>query len=241
MPGSISNNRSRPLLLGHRGLRPIGLKRFMSGNSAENSLAAFEYALLHGCDGFEFDVRHTRDGCNVLWHDAEFNGREIASTDHAMLTARDGTRLPCLEDVLRQFGARAYLDIELKVAGREERIVAAIQQNSPQRGYIVSSFLPETLLRLHDLDEQVPLGYICERKDLMDRWRNLPVNVFLPRHDLVRPQLITDVHRNGQQVMTWTVNSRRRMQQLADWGIDGLISDDPQLLVRTLGTPAKSE
>ena len=33
--------------------------------------------------------------------------------------------------------------------------------------------------------------------------------------------------------MTWTVNDARRMRQLAEWGIDGIISDDPRLLYQT--------
>jgi glycerophosphoryl diester phosphodiesterase len=235
VPGSVSNTTSRPLLLGHRGVRPRGLRRLTFRAPAENSLAAFEFALSQGCDGFEFDVRYTRDGRDVLWHDPKFNGREIAATDYAQLTAREGICLPCVEDVLQQFGKRAYLDIELKESGNEERIVAALERNPPQRGYIVSSFLPETLRRMHDAHDRIPLGYICERGDLMDRWRELPIRVCLPRYDLVRPPLIEHVHRNGQQFMTWTVNSQHRMKELADWGVDGLISDDPQLLFRTLG------
>jgi len=212
-----------------------GLRRITSTAPTENSVAAFEHAISQGCDGFEFDVRHTRDARNVLWHDPEFNGREIAATDFAELTARDGSRLACLEEVLQQFGHRAYLDIEVKGAGGEERIVAALKQNPPQRAYIVSSFLPQVLLRVHDLDEQIPLGYICEHVAMADRWRELPIKVFLPRHDLVRPQQVEDAHGSGIQVMTWTVNSRQRMRELSSWGVDGLISDDPQLLLRTLG------
>jgi glycerophosphoryl diester phosphodiesterase len=105
----------------------------------------------------------------------------------------------------------------------------------------VSSFLPEVLLRLHEIDDQIPLGYICERPSLMDRWRDLPIKVFLPRHDLLRSELIEEAHRRGMQIMTWTANSARRMRQLADWGVDGLISDDPQLLFRTLGAGLKRE
>lgn len=241
MPGNAMKLPSRPLLLGHRGLRPRGLRRLSTSTPTENSLAAFEYALSQGCDGFEFDVRYTRDGRNVLWHDPVFNGREIAVTDYIDLTARDGTRLTCLEDVLRQFSARAYHDIELKIAGHEERIVAAIQRTPPQRGYIVSSFLPECLLQLHGINDQIPLGYICERRDLVDRWRELPIRAFLPRFDLVRRQLIDDAHQKGQQIMTWTVNSPGRMRQLAGWGVDGLISDDPHLLFCTLDAGTSSE
>src|SRR5450755_3150949 len=97
---------------------------------------------------------HTRDGRNVLWHDAEFVGREIAATDFADLVARDGSRLACLEEVLERFGHRAYLDIELKTAGQEATIVAALKQNPTRCGYILSSFLPQVLLRLHGIDDQ---------------------------------------------------------------------------------------
>ena len=241
MADNASNPSSRPWLLGHRGLRVRDLKRLISTAPSENSLDAFEYALSQGCDGFEFDVRHTRDSRNVLWHDSTLNGREIVVTDFAQLTARDGSVRACLEDVLQQFGHRAYLDIELKAAGREGDIVAALKQHPPQRPYIVSSFLPQILLRLHEVDDQIPLGYICEHATLMDRWRDLPVKVFLPRHDLVVPRLIEEVHQHEKQIMTWTVNSARRMQELANWGVDGLISDDPHLLFRTLGAGLQRE
>lgn len=223
----------KPLLLGHRGARAHGLQRSTSNFPAENSLAAFEYALEHGCDGFEFDVRHTRDGRNVLWHDASWNGLHIASTDYLDLTDRSGGRLACLEDVLEIFGSRAYLDIEIKVSGHEESVIAALRANPPQRGFIVSSFLPEVLLRLHEMADELPLGFICDRGDALSLWRELPIGVLLPHYAMVQPALTLDVHNRGLQIMTWTVNDQRRMRQLADWEIDGLISDDPRLLYQT--------
>jgi glycerophosphoryl diester phosphodiesterase len=236
LPAKIAqplSSAQRPLLLGHRGLRARGFTRLPAVVPVENSLVAFESALAQGCDGFEFDVRRTRDGRNVLWHDADFSGREIAASDLGDLAGREGNQLACLEDVLKQFGRSAYLDIELKVTGGEESVVAALRAHPPQRGLVVSSFLPEVVTRLHTLDDSLPLGFICDRDDAMRLWRLLPVKMLLPRHDLVRPQLIADVHRSGRQIMTWTVNSPRRMQELADWGIDGLISDDPAMLYQT--------
>jgi glycerophosphoryl diester phosphodiesterase len=231
--GGSSQRPKRPLLLGHRGVRRRGLVLGSADLPAENSLTAFEYALSHGCDGVEFDVRHTRDGHNVLWHDPECNGREIARTNCADLVDRSGNRLACLEGALGQFGSRAYLDIEMKVPGNEEKVLAALGATPPQRGFILSSFLPEVIVRLRELDRTVPLGLICDQDEAMPLWRQLPVAVFLPRHDKVTVPLIEEVHRCGQQIMTWTVNSSRSMQQLADWGMDGLISDIPELLYQT--------
>lgn len=230
--GGASPSVKRPMLLGHRGVRDRGFKR-LADHPAENSLSAFEYALSHGCDGFEFDVRRTRDGRNVLWHDPEWNGQQIATTNCADLVSRNGHRLACLEDVLEQFGPRAYLDIELKEPGGEDRILAALKATPPQNGFMVSSFLPEVLLRMREFDRTMPLGFICDRDEAMAIWRQLPIKVFLPRHDMVTAQLVEEAHRCGLEIMTWTVNSSRQMRQLADWGVDGIISDIPELLYQT--------
>jgi len=223
----------RPLLLGHRGVRARGLRRLAASLPQENSLAAFEYALAHGCDGFEFDVRHTRDGRNVLWHDPECCGKEIATTDYSDLADQAGNQLACLEDVLAEFGHRAYLDIELKVSGGEESIVAALRVRRPQRAFIVSSFLPEVLLCLRLLDANLPLGILCDRGESMAAWRALPIGVLLPQEGLVTQSLVAEAHGRSLQIMTWTVNDSRRILELAGWGIDGLISDSPQLLYQT--------
>jgi glycerophosphoryl diester phosphodiesterase len=225
--------RSKPLLLGHRGCRISSLTRHNSDLPVENSLAAFEYALSQGCDGFEFDVRQTRDGRDVIWHDSDWNRLPIAATDYARLTGPKGDSLPTLDDVLQQFGHRAFLDIELKVRGAEISVVEALRAVPPQRGYMLSSFLPDTLIRLHNIDSSLPLGYICERDYALPVWRNIPIQTILPRYGLVQQELIDEAHRLGRQVATWTVNSENQMLQLAEWGIDGLISDDPALLYRT--------
>ena len=74
----------------------------------------------------------------------------------------------------------------------------------------------------------IPLGYICDRDEAMGLWRELPIKVFLPRHDLVTASAgRRSASARKAQIMTWTVNSARSMQQLAEWGVDGLISDDP--------------
>ena len=216
---------NRPLLLGHRGCRGCGF--------VENSLAAFEDALSKGCDGFEFDVRRALDGRNVIWHDPDYSGRQIAGTNYTDLVDRGGNRLANLEDTLAQFSRRAFLNIELKTSGAEKAIVAAVRASPPQRGYIFSSFSPDILERLHNLDSSLSLGFLGESADALHAWRDCPVQAFLPRHDLIDSRLIEAVHNAGRQIMTWTVNSSRQMHRLAEWGIDGLISDDPQLLYQT--------
>jgi glycerophosphoryl diester phosphodiesterase len=199
---------------------------------AENTVAAFEYTLACGCDGFEFDVRFTHDRRAVLCHDPQVDSKEIATTDYPDLQ-RTGRELACLEDVLARFGNRAYLDIELKVGGDEDAIVAALHQRPPAQGYVVSSFLPDVLLRIHEIDADMPLGYICEHRRDAERWAGLPIAAFIPHHKLVSSRLIEEVHGRGLKLLTWTVNQQRELLRLASWRADGLISDDPRLLNRT--------
>lgn len=199
---------------------------------AENTLPALEFALANGCDGFEFDVRGTRDGRCVLCHDPKLKGVVLAETDFTELCLVCGEPLPCLEDVLAGFGDRAYLDIELKQFGNESAVVAALKTHPPQRGYLVSSFDPRVQLRVHELDASIPLGYLCDHKKLLARWRDLPVSVVLPEYPLVSQTLIKEVHAVGKQVFTWTVNREPNLAAFAEWGVDGLISDDPKLLSR---------
>jgi glycerophosphoryl diester phosphodiesterase len=225
--------KSKPLLLGHRGCRNISVTHPDSDVLVENSLAAFEYALSQGCDGFEFDVRQTRDGRNVIWHNPCWNRVPIAAADYAQLSGSHGELLPTFNEVLQRFSHRAFLDIELKVSGAEVAVVDALRETPPQHGFMVSSFHPGVLMRLYNIDPGLPLGYICERSYALAIWRNVPIQTVLPRYDLVRKDLIDEAHRLGRKVATWTVNAEDRIMELAEWGIDGLISDDPALLYRT--------
>jgi glycerophosphoryl diester phosphodiesterase len=158
---------------------------------------------------------------------------EIAATDNANLTDRNGACLPVLEEALQNFGSRAYLDIELKGPGHEQSVIDAVSVHTLEVGFILSTFYPEILAKLHELNPSLPLGFICDRDRAMAVWREVPIRVLLPQDAYVQPSLIEEVHARGQQIMTWTVNEAHRMRDLAGWGIDGIISDDPRLLYQT--------
>ena len=212
----------RPLLLGHRGARAFR-------QIPENTLASFELCLQQGCDGFEFDVRLSADGEAVICHDATIGGMEIENR------ASKSLALPTLEDVLRQFAHRAFLDIELKVAGLGPQTLANLRKHPPQKGYVVSSFLPEVLATIHDLDPAIPLGFLCETRRQLRVWRQTPAQWVIPRFDLADRELVEPIHAAGKRTMVWTVNRAERMHEFAEWSVDAIISDDTELLVQSLG------
>ena len=211
-----------PLLLGHRGIRVLR-------TVPENSFAAFDAALAQGCDGFEFDVRATSDDALVAVHDPKYRGITIAKARRARLA-----NLPQLSEVLKKYGARGFLDIELKVEGIEPEVLHALREHRPERGYVVSSFLPSVVLELRARRSAIPLGIICDKPSQLRRGFELPVDYMILKHSLVRHALVEKIHDAGRKLLVWTVNNPEDIRRLAAWEVDGIISDDPGLLARTL-------
>jgi glycerophosphoryl diester phosphodiesterase len=221
----------RPLLLGHRGTR-------RHKSIAENTVAAFDFALASGCDGFEFDVRLSADGQAVICHDATTpaRGLEIAHC------AAEEVGLPLLREVLTRYRRKAFLDIELKVAGLEKVTADLLQEcGSDANRCVISSFLPEVVESLHRVDAKIPLGLICETQAQFRLWRKLPVEYVIPHHKLVRRELVSEIKSDGKKIIVWTVNTPAAMKRLAKLGVDGIVSDNPQRLFRILRAASSSK
>ena len=50
---------------------------------------------------------------------------------------------------------------------------------------------------------------------------------------VMSPAFVRQVHKQGQVVQVWVVNERRDILRLLDWGVDGIISDRPDIAIRT--------
>jgi glycerophosphoryl diester phosphodiesterase len=148
--------------------------------------------------------------------------------------AASALALPTLNDVVRQFAERAFLDIELKVVGLEALLLSALAENPRTKGVVVSSFLPEVLVTLRGLAPKIPLGLLAETEDQLRGWRDHPVEWVVPHFRLADGQLIRDVHAAGKRVMVWTVNRAAGMREFAEWGADAMISDETELLTRSV-------
>jgi glycerophosphoryl diester phosphodiesterase len=220
---------SQLLLLGHRGARRY---------APENTFAAFDLALQHGADGFEFDVRCTRDRQTILCHDPKLN--RLVLRRHTLKKIQEGGNgiehlPPCLEDVLDRY-RDSFLNIEVKVRGIEPIIVRAVRRARP-KNYFISSFLPGVVRRLHALDNSLVLGTLAQTRWQLRRWHILPVRYVVPHYRLLTRTLVEKIHADNKKVVTWTVNDPRQMVRAAEMGVDAIISDDTQLLVKTLRKP----
>jgi len=214
------------LLLGHRGARLY---------APENTIPAFDLALEHGVDGFEFDVRSTSNRQSIICHDPRLNRLIIRKHTFKQLQASfvSAEEWPTsLEDVLDRYSRSAFLNIEIKVRGMEQIVVRAVRRTRPQR-YFISSFLPSVVRTLYTIDPQLVLGALAQTRWQLRRWRILPVTYVVPHYRLLSRRLMRKLHDAGKTVITWTVNHPRQMRRAAAMGVDGIISDDTKLLVET--------
>lgn len=212
---------SRPLLLGHRGARALE-------SIPENTFASFDQALADGCDGFEFDVRLTEDEEAVVCHDPKVGGFQVARS-----TAKQVSQLPRLRDVLQRY-RDSFLDIELKVKGLERITLDLFLRHKPRHGFVVSSFIPGVLKSVRELDATIPLGLICESPTQLRFWSELPIQYVIVHKELCEPELVRKIKGAGKKVFVWTVNDPAEMQRVAEYAVDGIISDETKVLCRTL-------
>jgi glycerophosphoryl diester phosphodiesterase len=89
------------------------------------------------------------------------------------------------------------------------------------------------------VDAGIPLGLICENHAQLTGWRQLRVEYVLPHYTLARKELISEIKSAGRKVFVWTVNVTSDMKRFAQWGVDGIISDNPKRLALAVRRPVR--
>jgi|GEM_PF-292269 len=220
-----------PLRLGHRG------HRVPEWGEPENTLAAFDRALACGCEGLELDLQPTLDGRVVVAHDPELHTASgaVAVAEATLRSLRRlQPRLATLDQVLRRYRSRAWLDLELKSIHAAPLVAPLLARWPPQAGYVLSSFDPECLRRLRRLMPGAPLCLNLRRPCRLRRLRRESVAWIAPQQASCTAWYVRRLKNDGWKVLVWTVNRAARMRLLARAGADAIVSDDPALLVKTL-------
>jgi glycerophosphoryl diester phosphodiesterase len=200
----------------------------------ENTLPSFALALEAGADGLELDVHATQDGIVVVHHDAALrNGHAIADITFEELRrheAAPGIAIPTLQELCALVQGRAELFVEIKGAGIEQLVLAALADYDGKLA--IHSFDHALIRRTHALDPALRLGILFEDapSDVARTMADTGATDVWPHFPLVTPGLVAAVHAAGGRVIPWTVNDAARAQRLAALGVDALCGDDVTLL-----------
>lgn len=199
----------------------------------ENTFAAFRVALSMGVDGIEFDVRATTDGHPVIIHDRslERTAGVDRNVDELTLTELNGLApaVPTLVALLELVGGSAHLDIEVKQAGIEERVLATLG-DFPDVRWVVSCFDWAVLERFRDHSPDADLWLLAmESNDaLYEAATRLGGSGMALAGTAVTEPVIKRAHEAGLVVMAWTVNDLEVAGWLQGWGLDALCTDHPE-------------
>lgn len=215
-----------------------------------NTVASFEKAAEVGVDIIELDVLRLRDPNSPLviahdWHDAA--RRQPLSLAEGL----DAFAQPPLDGI--------EIDLDIKLPGREEEIVAAVRERGLLERAMISTMELSTLARIHELEPSLRRGWTYPKvtKDWTSkRWAKAPMFAALlwmrerlpglaarelPRlgveamwvyHPLVSPRLARITKLADVELIAWTVDDLPRMNKLVAAGVNGICSNDPRLFTR---------
>ncbi len=227
------------LLIAHRG----GLY-----HRPENSAAAFHHMGTNGIRWVECDVRLTAEELPVLVHDErvlvpEEGLRAVRELTYSQLRKLDmgyGERMITLEDLIGDTDTNLNFDIEIKELDAVEKVVNLVRKYELLKRVILTSFIPEALQVIKDMNLVIRYGLLVDRlfgrlirgRDAIRTAALLGCSYFLPHFHRLNRQQIDAAHQEGLLVVPWTVNEREDALRLVSLGVDGLISDRPDHLVK---------
>jgi glycerophosphoryl diester phosphodiesterase len=208
-----------------------------------------------GADGIELDVQLSRDGTVVVMHDAtvdrttngsggvaELTLAELKELDAGSWFASDfaGEGIPTLAEVFDAVGQDLLMNLELKAMGTEPSeleavTVSLITQYGMEEQVLISCFNPLALQRVRELAPYLPLAFLygprlpeAERARWVQDLR--PLAALHPEHHLVDVAHLAWARGYDCAINTWTVDEPDEMERLLALGVDGIITDQPDLL-----------
>jgi glycerophosphoryl diester phosphodiesterase len=236
-------------LVGHKGADLI---------APGNTLESFRAAVEAGVDTIEIDVLWRRDG----------HPRIVAAERTPLVIAHDWhdaeRREPLtLAKTLDAFAAapldRVEVDLDIKLPGREEEIVAALRDRDLLGRAMVSTMELSSLAKIRELEPGLRRGWTYPRvtKDWTSkRWAKAPmfgalvamrqtlpglaakelpemgVESMWVYHPLISRRLARITRLAGVELIAWTVDDLPRMNRLLAMGVTGLCSNDPRLFAQ---------
>ncbi|MHA2140735.1 MAG: glycerophosphodiester phosphodiesterase [Candidatus Thorarchaeota archaeon] len=221
------------LVIGHRGA---------PRNAPENTLRSFEVAIDMGADMIELDVMKTSDDYLVCMHDLDVsrttNGEgmveELTLQQIKELDAGLGQKVPLLSEVFDLAGRRIGINVEIKVPDIEEQVVNLILERNMIDSVLVSSFDHSTLEVVKELNSSVFTGVLSnyEIEEFPSYAQQIGADAIHPFFEILTYEMVNSAHAAGLKVYPWTVNDESDMISYLNWGVDGIITDSPDVCIR---------
>jgi glycerophosphoryl diester phosphodiesterase len=226
----------KPLKIGHRGAK---------NHVAENTIESIAKALEIGVDGIEIDVHQCASGELVVFHDFTLdrmtNGSgEISKftlTELQELKVDDQFSIPTLEEVLNHIDKKCLLNIELKGKNTAMKTCEIVKHYINHHGwttedFIISSFQQHELEDVFKTNTSLRLGVLTKASvsDALEFAHTINAYALHPNFALLSKGNVTLAQNEGYKVIAWTVNDYETIERMRSYGVDAIISDNPERL-----------
>ena len=233
-------------VMGHRGA---------AGLAPENTLAAVDAAIAAGADWIEIDVQESADGDVVVTHDSDFMKLagvatkvwEVTRDDLATIDvgsrfgpAYAGERVPTLREVLARCRGRIGVNIELKSYGHgqqlEQRVVEIVEAHGDPADVLLMSLKPAVVSKVKALRPTWRAGLLLSVA--VGDVAGLEADFLAVNARFVSRQFVRKAHQAGKEVFAWTVNAPVAVSRMIGRGVDGVITDRPDIARQVLADRA---
>ena len=240
-----------PIIFAHRGA---------SRYAPENTLSAFQLAFEQGARAIELDVKLSRDGEVVVFHDLtldrttngkgllkDFSFDELNQLDAGSYFHQKfhNEKIPTLSQVLDLVNGKYLVNIELtnySTLGDEliSKVAVIVKKKSVQNSIIFSSFSPGNIFKIKRELPEVPAALLIPPGIIgsimqSDLYRRISPEFIHVHIQSIKKGSIDREHRRHRRVNVWTVNEESQMQYLISAGVDGIFTDDPPLALQVIG------
>ena len=220
--------------------------RGASAYCPENTMLSFYTGVYMGANGIETDVRRTRDGVLVLFHDktmeravglpldvGEYTYDEIK--DLRICRGELWDRITTLERFLEDFGKREDLTlaIELKADGIEREVADLIRKHSSPDRVVVTSFQVHRLAVIKEYAKELRVGHLTRVADgtELSALSALGAYEICPHGDIVDAESVKKWHALGLNVRAWGIVDEDMMKRVYDAGADGMTVNFPDKML----------
>jgi glycerophosphoryl diester phosphodiesterase len=158
-----------------------------------------------------------------------------------------GAHIPTLEEVFELARSAPYpvrLNVEIKIRGPSESVpvrefaglvVEAIRGSELEGRVMVQSFEAEALRAVGERAPEIPLAMLVRKRASYGRLlEQSGAEVLSPKAAGLRREDVETFQARGIRVIPWTVNEKKEMRRLLEWGVDGIITDYPDRLLELL-------
>jgi glycerophosphoryl diester phosphodiesterase len=229
--------------------------RGYSGKYPENTMMSFENAVIEKCDGIETDVQLTRDGEMVLCHDellerttdgsgllVNYTFNELRKLNASVNFKNTNEKIPTLKELLDLAKeSEIILNLELKNSvieykGLEEKVIDLVHSYGLQDKIIISSFNHYSVKKCKEISPDLQCGILYESViyNVGSYAKSLGVDACHPNFYTLKPYIVEEIKKNGLKINAYTVNEEEYMEMMIAMGIDGIITNYPNILNRLL-------